>query len=148
MTHENAKRIVNQTFWEIKVGDVDRTRDFNCATIVRNRKAHQVWSIMCRDPTMLEYRNNLVFVLNVKILQHLFHVNKYMFLFSLVCFILKCIQDAFKSSKNTEGMCFACPLQSLPIGSFSKYVENISCLDKRLSFCRWWARDWGRWHVS
>ncbi len=64
----------------------------HCAIVVRNRKVHQVRSGTCRDPTMLEYRNISFFVLNVKILHHLSHVNKYVFIFSLMCFILKCIQ--------------------------------------------------------
>jgi hypothetical protein len=56
-THVNARRIVNKIFWEVEVNDVDRNKDFNCATIVGRRKAHQVRLVLGQDPTMLEYKD-------------------------------------------------------------------------------------------
>jgi hypothetical protein len=35
-THLNAQIIVNKTFWEVKVGDVDRSSGFHCANVLGN----------------------------------------------------------------------------------------------------------------
>jgi hypothetical protein len=34
VAHASAQRIVNKTFWKVKVGDVDRTRGFHCANVL------------------------------------------------------------------------------------------------------------------
>ncbi len=56
-THMNARRIVNKTFWEVKVSDADRSSGFHCAIVLGNRKAHQVKLVTCQDPTMLECKD-------------------------------------------------------------------------------------------
>ncbi len=75
------------------MGDVDRTRNFHCTTIAKSRKVHQVQLVMCVDIQLCWcIETYFVFMLSVKILQHLSHVNKYMFLLSLMCLIMECIQ--------------------------------------------------------
>jgi hypothetical protein len=71
------------------VGDVDRMKDFHCAIVLGNRKAHQVRSISCQDPTMLENHDTFVSVLIVRTPQHPSHVNMYIhiLLSSLMCLI-------------------------------------------------------------
>jgi hypothetical protein len=57
VAHPNAWRIVNQMFWEAKMGDVDRSNPFHRSTIIGSWKAQQVKSVTCWDPTMLEYKD-------------------------------------------------------------------------------------------
>ncbi len=57
VTHPNARKIMNKTFQQVKVGDVDKSSGFHCAIVPRSQKAHQVRLVTCQDPTMLEYRN-------------------------------------------------------------------------------------------
>jgi hypothetical protein len=42
-------------FWEVKMGDVDRSSPFHCSTIIGCQKSHQVKLVTSRDPTMVEY---------------------------------------------------------------------------------------------
>jgi len=71
------------------VGDVDRTRDFHCATILGSKKAHQVQLVNYQNLTMLEYCDISCFLLTIKTLQYPSHVNRYIdiFISSLMCFI-------------------------------------------------------------
>ncbi len=38
--HPNVNRIVNKIFWEVNVGDVDRSSPFHWSTIIGSRKTH------------------------------------------------------------------------------------------------------------
>jgi hypothetical protein len=48
--HPSARRVVNKHFWEVKEGDIDQTKAYDCATMKGSYKAHQVHSVNCHDP--------------------------------------------------------------------------------------------------
>jgi hypothetical protein len=41
-THPNARRVVNKHFWEVKEGDIDQTKAYDCAIMNGSLKVHQV----------------------------------------------------------------------------------------------------------
>jgi hypothetical protein len=41
-SHPCVRRVVNKYFWEVKEGDIDRTKVHDCATVKGSHKAHQV----------------------------------------------------------------------------------------------------------
>jgi hypothetical protein len=45
--------VVNKSFWEVKEGDINRAQAFECSTIKRSHKAHQVQNVNCQDPTQV-----------------------------------------------------------------------------------------------
>jgi len=53
-THANARRQINKFFWNVKVGDVDRSKPFNCETIYGSHNMHQICSVSHKDPTLLQ----------------------------------------------------------------------------------------------
>jgi hypothetical protein len=38
--HPSARRVVNKHFWEVKEGDIDQTRAYDCAVVKRSHKVH------------------------------------------------------------------------------------------------------------
>ncbi len=54
---KNAQIKMNKTLWEVKVGDVDKSKGFHCQTIAGNQKSHQAQSVTCQDPKLLKYRD-------------------------------------------------------------------------------------------
>ncbi len=51
-----AKKQANKLFWEIKVGDVDRSKGWECETLNGNWKMHQIRYVSHKDPTLLQCR--------------------------------------------------------------------------------------------
>jgi hypothetical protein len=49
--------MVNKYFWEVKEGDINKAHAFECSTIKRSRKAHQMWNANRQDPTQVQYRH-------------------------------------------------------------------------------------------
>ncbi len=47
--------MVNKYFWEVKEGDIDKARAFECAVIKERCKAHQMHNVNCQDPTQVQY---------------------------------------------------------------------------------------------
>lgn len=42
------------TFWNVKLGEMDRSKTFDCGAICSSRKMHQLCSISHKDPTLLQ----------------------------------------------------------------------------------------------
>jgi hypothetical protein len=42
------------TFWNVKLGEMDRSKTFDCGAISSSRKMHQQRSISHKDPTVLQ----------------------------------------------------------------------------------------------
>jgi hypothetical protein len=56
-SHPTTKKMVHKYIWEVKEGDIDRTRTFDCSTMQGRRKAHQVGSVNYHDLTQVRYRH-------------------------------------------------------------------------------------------
>lgn len=54
--HDGAYRRIQRHCWEIKQGDIDRSRPFDCSIVKGSRKSHQVHSVSSSDSTLTEYR--------------------------------------------------------------------------------------------
>ncbi len=46
--------MIYKFFWEIKVGDVDKSKGWECETLNGNQKMHQVKYVSHKDPTLLQ----------------------------------------------------------------------------------------------
>jgi len=57
--HVIVRRNVNKWFWEVKVGDVDRSKSWEYENLIGSHKMHQVRSISYGNPTLLQYRELL-----------------------------------------------------------------------------------------
>jgi hypothetical protein len=55
--HDGARRRIQKHCWEIKQGDIDRLRPFDCLTMKGSQKSHQVRSVSSSDSTLIEYRS-------------------------------------------------------------------------------------------
>jgi hypothetical protein len=40
----------------VRVGNIDRSKSFECETVKGSRTKHQVWSLSPKDPTLCQYR--------------------------------------------------------------------------------------------
>jgi hypothetical protein len=56
-SHNDARRIMNKFFWELQVGDINRSHRYNCNIINGNKGMHQVRSMSTRDPTLIQFRH-------------------------------------------------------------------------------------------
>ena len=52
----SSRKYTSKYFWEIKEGAISRVRDLQCETIPGSMKQHQVRSLSCKDPTLLQSR--------------------------------------------------------------------------------------------
>lgn len=53
VAYPSTRKHVNKFFWEVKVGDVDKSKGWECGTLNGSQKMHQVKSISHKDPTLL-----------------------------------------------------------------------------------------------
>jgi hypothetical protein len=53
-TYPNVRQHINKFFHEVKVGDIDKTRPWDCFTMKGNHSKHQVRSLSARDPTLYQ----------------------------------------------------------------------------------------------
>ncbi len=61
-THPNVQQHINKFFHEVKVGDIDRSKNFECETMKDNMAKCQVWSLSPKDPTLYQYRQLFAFM--------------------------------------------------------------------------------------
>jgi hypothetical protein len=52
----SSRMFTNKFFWEIKEGDISRVQDLQCETVPGSRQQHQVRSVSCKDPTLIQFR--------------------------------------------------------------------------------------------
>lgn len=52
----SSRKCTNKYFWEIKEGSICRVRDMQCETVSHSRQQHQVRSVSCKDPTLIQFR--------------------------------------------------------------------------------------------
>jgi hypothetical protein len=57
VAHPTTHKNINKLFWDVKVGEVDKSKPFNYETIRGNYNMHQIQSIPNNDPTLLQCRN-------------------------------------------------------------------------------------------
>jgi hypothetical protein len=50
--YPNVRQQVHKFFHEVKVGDVNRLRPWDCSTVKGSRSKHQVCSLSSKDPTL------------------------------------------------------------------------------------------------
>lgn len=62
--HAFAKKQVNKLFWEIKVGDVDKSKGWECETLNGNQKMHQVRYVSHKDLTLLQCHELISFCMH------------------------------------------------------------------------------------
>jgi len=56
-SHLATRKMVHKYIWEVKEGDIDRARTFDCSIVQGRRKAHQMRNVNCHDPTQVQYRH-------------------------------------------------------------------------------------------
>jgi hypothetical protein len=56
-TYEGVQKGFKRVFWEMKVGNVNRTRGFDCRTVASSWSMHSVQVISASNNAMLEVRD-------------------------------------------------------------------------------------------
>jgi hypothetical protein len=51
-TTPSSRRHINKDFHLVKLGDVDRSKPYDCQIMHKSCRMHQVLSISCKDPTL------------------------------------------------------------------------------------------------
>jgi len=57
VAHSTTHKNINKLFWDVKVGEVDKSKPINYETICGNYNMHQIQSIPNKDPTLLQCHN-------------------------------------------------------------------------------------------
>jgi hypothetical protein len=60
-TYPNVRQHINKFFREVMLGDVDRTRPWDCSTMKGIYSKHQMPSLSFKDPTLCQYRQLFCF---------------------------------------------------------------------------------------
>jgi hypothetical protein len=55
VVYPNVRHHINEFFHEVKVGDIHRTRPWDCSTVKGSCSKHQVQSLSSKDPTLCQY---------------------------------------------------------------------------------------------
>ncbi len=64
VAHPHAQQHINKFFYKVKVGDIDRSRTYECEIVMGNKVKHQVQSLSTKDPTICQYCQLSYFCVN------------------------------------------------------------------------------------
>ncbi len=55
VAHPNVRQHINKFFHELRVGDIDKSKNFECEIVKGSRAKHQIHFLSPKDPTLCQY---------------------------------------------------------------------------------------------